>query len=183
VQDVYDSLNGMKIPKGEVNIIPAFGIHSKSRMKVMEAVIKSGAKLVYWEGFDMLVKNPNNPFDVGQMLSEISAFCEAENGITVLGTVGVAKLKPHETYANPRQLIAGSSIWERATSTNFVIVATHPGNIESGQRLLYVCLKDTASFATLGDFSDGGFLTFQSWENRISGEELEKVVSNMKKTR
>jgi hypothetical protein len=138
-----------------------------------------GARLVLWEGFDMMVKNPNNPSEVGDFLSSITAYCE--HGLTVIGTVGVAKLKPHETYQNPRQLVAGSSIWERATGTNFIIVAVNPRDIGDSRRLLYVSLKNEASFAVQGQFDDNGMLVFDDYEMRHRGAELAQNIGHVHK--
>lgn len=171
----------MGFSRNDVDIIPAFGKHHRPTYEVMEQIIERNVKLVLWEGFDLLVKNPNNPHEVKELLSKMTAYCE--DGLTIIGTVGVAKLKPHETYQNPRQLVAGSSLWERATSTNFIIMATHPGDIENGERIMYVCLKNSPSFAVLGRFDESGMLVFDDWENRIQGNELQVLQARMRSTK
>lgn len=165
--DSEDMLRSMGFDSTDVNIIPAFGKHNKTRTQIFEAIEDCGAKLILWEGFDMMVKSPNNHHEVGEFLSEVSAYCE--EGLTVIGTVGVAKLKPHERYDNPRQLVAGSSIWERATSSNFIIVSMNPRDISDGRRLLYVSLKNEPSFQLEGRFDENGLLTFDDWERRHQG--------------
>jgi len=160
--DAQDTLTSMGLPLSEVPIIPAFGKHNKIFLKVMEEIEDGGYKFVFWEGFDMLVKNPNNPNEVKELLSNMTAYCE--DGLTVLGTVGVAKLKPHEVYQNPRQLVAGSSIWERATSSNLIIVPTNPLDIGDKNRLLYCSLKNSPSFSVTGSFDDKGILVFKDWD-------------------
>lgn len=165
--DSEDMLKSMGFSPQDVNIIPAFGKHSRTRTGIFSAIEDSGAKLVLWEGFDMMVKSPNNPYEVGEFLSEVSAYCE--DGLTVLGTVGVAKLKPGERYDNPRQLVAGSSVWERATSSNLIIVSCNPRDLSDGRRILYVSLKNEPSFQLAGRFDESGMLVFDDWEFRHRG--------------
>lgn len=157
--DAHDTITSMGLPIEEVPIIPAFGKHNKSFLKVMMEIEDGGYQFVFWEGFDMLVKNPNNPSEVKEMLSTATAYCE--EGLTILGTVGVAKLKPSEIYQNPRQLVAGSSIWERATSSNLVVVPVNPLDIGDNNRLLYCSLKNSPSFSVTGSFDDKGILSFR----------------------
>jgi len=178
--DTQDMLQTIGFRPSDVDIIPAFGKRQRPMYEVMSEIEKRNAQFVFWEGFDLLVRNPNNPHEVKEMLSSITAYCE--DGLTVLGTVGVAKLKPHETYQNPRQLVAGSSIWERATSTNLVIVPTHPNDIENGERLMYVCLKNSPSFAVVGDFDGSGILAFRDWECRLQGDALKAMQTRMRST-
>jgi len=159
IADAHDTLNSMGIPLSEVPIIPAFGKNNKPFFRIMEEIKDGGYEFVFWEGFDMLVKNPNNPNEVKELLSDVTAYCE--EGLTVLGTVGVAKLKPHEIYQNPRQLVAGSSIWERATSSNLIIVPTNALDIGDKGRLLYCSLKNSPSFSVTGSFDDKGILVFK----------------------
>lgn len=181
LSDAHDTLHSIGFDTGDVRIIPAFGQYHRPTYEIMEKIEDYGAKLILWEGFDLLVKNPNNPNEVKELLSKMTAYCEG--GLTIIGTVGVAKLKPHETYQNPRQLVAGSSVWERATSTNMIIVATHPNDIENGERIMYVCLKNAPSFAVLGDFDTSGILTFADWEDRLQDRSLEVVQARMRSTR
>jgi hypothetical protein len=163
--DIQDTLEGMGFPPDVVPVIPSFGKHNKSFLQVMEKIEDGGYKFVLWEGFDMLVRNPNNPNEVKELLSDMSSYCE--EGLTVLGTVGVAKLKPNEVYPNPRQLVSGSTIWERATSTNLIILATNPGEIEDPNRVMHACLKNSASFSVYGKFDELGRLIFDDYSNRV----------------
>src|SRR5208337_4252581 len=101
IEDAEDTIKSMGFDPGDVDIIPAFGKHSRPIYDIMTEVHKHKAKLLFWEGLDMMVRNPNNPYEVGELLSQLSAYCCQDN-LTVLGTVGVAKLKPHEMYDNPR---------------------------------------------------------------------------------
>ena len=172
--DAQDTVRSIGFDLGDVHIIPAFGKHSKILHTIMTEVQDYGAKLVLWEGFDMMVRSPNNPSEVGDFLSQISAYCE--EGLTVLGTVGIAKLKPHEMYDNPRQLVAGSSVWERASSTNFIIRSINPKDIADGRRLLYVSLKNSPSFAVKGDFDDNGMLIFEDYAYRQDGADIAKII-------
>lgn len=178
LQDALDTITSMGFPEEDVNIIPAFGQYSKQRYEIMTAIEDADAKLVLWEGFDMMVRNPNNAYEVAEFLSEMSAYCE--QGLTILGTTGIAKLKPHEMYTNPRQLVSGSSIWERSTSTNLIIVARNPGNVEDGRRILFACLKNQASFTVEGHFNDWGMLEFEDWEDRLTGEQLKAAIADVR---
>jgi hypothetical protein len=163
--DVHDTIHSMGFSMEEVPVIATFGKHAKPFWKVMEEIEDGGYKFVLWEGFDMLVRNPNNPNEVKELLSTMSAYCE--EGLTILGTVGVAKLKPGEIYPNPRQLVSGSTIWERATSSDLIIMATNPGEIEDGGRILHACLKNSPSFSVYGKFDEQGRLNFDNYPNRV----------------
>lgn len=176
IADTEDTLRSMGFSPSDVPLIPAFGKGNKSSYGVMAAVKECGAKLVLWEGFDMAVENPNSTGEVKELLSRITGYCE--DGLTILGTVGVAKLKPSEMYQNPRQLVAGSSLWERSTSTNLIIQAVNPRNIEDPHRILYVSLKNSASFTVKGKFDESGILVFEDWANRISGPTLDAVLKH-----
>ena len=159
LRDVHDSLESMGLPKDCVPIVPAFGKHSIPKFKIMESIRDRGLHLVFWEGFDMMVRRPNDPYEVKEFLSEVSGYCD-DYDLTVLGSVGVPKMKPNETYENPRQLIGGSTIWERATSTNLIIAPETP-DIDNPGRLIYVCLKNAPSFVMGGKFLEHGILTFK----------------------
>jgi hypothetical protein len=174
LSDAEDTLASMGFSTSDVDIIPAFGQHNKSSYGIMDEIEKRKYKLVLWEGFDMTVKNPNSPGEVKELLSRITAYCE--EGLTIIGSVGVAKLKPHEMYQNPRQLVAGTSLWERATSTNFIIMPTNPKDIEDPNRILYVSLKNSASFTVKGKFDETGILVFDDWANRIHGNMIPDPV-------
>jgi len=161
--DVQETIVSMGLPLEEIPIIPAFGKHQKSRFKILEEIIAKKYQFIMWEGFDMLVKNPNNPGEVKEMLSSMTAFCE--EGLTILGSVGVPKLKPSEAYENPRQLVGGSTVWERVTSTNIIICPTNPKDIADPHRIMYACLKNSDSFRCPGSFDEQGRLTFQNWDH------------------
>jgi len=178
--DAHDSLRTMNFSPEAVPIIPCFGKYNKPLGTVLREIEKAGWKLIFWEGFDMFVRNPNNPSEVRELLSTVGACCE-ELGWTVLGTVGVPKLKPSETYLNPRQLVGGTTLWERATSTNFIIQPTNPRNVGDGSRMLHVCLKNAPSFAVTGCFDHNGALIFNSWDHRLEDEELQKLLTDLKK--
>lgn len=177
IQDVYDTLDSMGFDRRDVCVIPAFGTNQRTRGTIMGEIEASGAKFVLWEGFDMIVKNPCSTGEVRDTLSEMTAYCE--DGLTILGTVGVAKLKPHETYQNPRQLVNGTSLWERATSTNLVIVPTKPWAIRHPQRLMYASLKNHASFAVLGCFDESGMLVFDSHQDQLSDIAMQGIMEGM----
>ena len=178
LQDALDTITSMGFPEEEVKIIPAFGQYSKQKYEIMREIKSMEAELVLWEGFDMMVRNPNNAYEVGEFLSEMSGYCE--EGLTILGTTGIAKLKPHEMYTNPRQLVSGSSIWERSTSTNLIIVARNPGNVEDGRRILFACLKNQASFTVEGHFDEIGMLTFDDWQDRLTGDKLTAAIADVR---
>lgn len=172
--DVEDSIYSVGFKPSDVNIVPAFGANSKSFLQIFEAIEKHHAKFVLWEGLDMMVNNPNSPGEVGQFLSRLSSYCE--KGLTILGTVGVAKLKPNEVYSNPRQLVGGSSIWERSTSSNLIIQATNPFDPGDNSRLLYCTLKNEASFSVVGQFDANGVLVFDNWSARQFGAQVAALI-------
>jgi hypothetical protein len=174
LEDAEDTIASLGYKPDDVNIIPAFGKHNKSHWAIMEEVKKQGIKLILWEGFDFMVKNPNNPYEVREFLGNMSSHCE-DDGLTIVGTVGVAKLKPHEIYQNPRQLVAGSSLWERATSTDLIIQAVNPKDIADPRRILYVSLKNSPSFSVEGCFDEKGILVFRDWTTSGLADTSEKA--------
>lgn len=157
ISDPQNTIRSLGIDPSLVTIIGAFGRQEKSYWQIMEAIEHSGSRLILWEGLDCMVKNPNNPYESREFLSTLTGHCE-DDDYTVLGTVGVPKLKPNEAYENPRQLIGGSTIWERCTGTNLVLTNMKPKDIASGKRRLYVCLKDHPSFQLDGKFNEQGAL-------------------------
>lgn len=179
LSDAHDTLATMGFKPSSVDIIPAFGKYNKTRLEILTEITKRKVGMVFWEGFDMMIRNPNHPGAVREFLSAVSSFCE--EGLTIIGTVGVPKLKPAETYQNPRQLVGGSSLWERATSTNFVIQPTNPKNVGDGSRMLHVCLKNAPSFAVQGAFHPNGVLVFESWDHSLEDEELKRLLTDLKR--
>lgn len=167
LSDAQDSITRMGFNVDDVKIIPAFGAYRKPDYLIFEEIKKIGAKFVFWEGFDFMVKNPSSHGEVENFLNGIAAYCD--EGLTILGTVGVAKLKPHETYENPRQLIAGSTVWERVTSTNMIVQPIDPLDIGDPRRLLHVSLKNDKSFVVAGKFDDNGLLVFDGHDQREKG--------------
>ena len=178
IQDAIDTITSMGFAEGDVTLIPAYGKDSKSRSLIMAEIEKCGAKFIFWEGFDLMVSNPNKASVVDEFLGEVTAYCQ--DGLTILGSVGVAKLKPYETYANPRQLVAGSSVWERSTSTNMILVPRCPGNLEDARRVLFVSLKNEPSFTLGGHFNGTGALEFDNWEDRLNGRMLEEALEDVR---
>lgn len=173
LEDAEDMIASLGYTTDEISIIPAFGNDNKPTYQIIDEIKKRGAKLVLWEGFDFMVKNPNSPGEVREFLSKMTGYCQ--DGLTILGTVGVAKLKPHEVYQNPRQLVGGSSIWERATSTDLILQAINPKDISDPRRMLYVSLKNFPSFQVNGQFDESGALIFQDWTTAGSPENSPKV--------
>lgn len=157
IEDPRSTIASFGVDPSTVKIIGAFGKHEKSQFQIMEAIEKTKSRFVLWEGFDCMVKNPNSPYEVREFLSNLTAYCE-DDDLTILGTVGVPKLKPHEAYENPRQLIGGTTIWERCTGTNLLLTTIKPKDVADGRRRLYVCLKDHASFQLDGKFNAQGAL-------------------------
>jgi hypothetical protein len=171
--DIEDTIGQLGLPRNEVNIIPAFGSRQRSDSATLTDAVKAAkGGLIFWEGFDMVVRNPNDPYEVRGWLSHISAYCE-EGDITVIGSVGIAKLKPREAYENPRQLVAGSTIWERATSSNLMLVPYQPGDLTHPGRKLYVSLKNSPSFQCFGRFNYDGRLVFDP--GAISYDDIENI--------
>ncbi len=178
LEEVQNSILSMGFNLEDVPIIPAFGKHNQPRFKIMEAIHKSGAKLVFWEGLDLMVKSPNNPFEVDELLSALTAYCQS--GLTIFGSVGVPKLKPGETYQNPRQLVGGSTVWERCTSSNLIIAPINARDIGDPRRLLYASLKNESSFTVAGEFGDHGILTFDGYDQRDIGAQIAKAPDGKK---
>lgn len=172
--DAQDSITSIGFSLADVPIVPAFGAHKKNVPQIMDAVNKLGAKFILWEGIDMCVSNANSGGEVAEFLSRVTAYCEA--GLTILGTTGVAKLKPHEVYANPRQLVSGSSVWERATSSDLVIQPINPWDPGCPDRLLYCTLKQEPSFSVAGKFDDRGILVFDNWTERHIGAKVAQLI-------
>ena len=174
--DVEEGMAKMRLKMSDLTIIPACGSQSKGYGDIIAEIRRLKLELVLWEGFDLMVENINSQGEVQQFLNQAIAHCEG--GLTIIGSTGVAKLKPHEMYQNPRQLVAGSSVWERMTSTDFINQPIDPANIEDPRRILYVSLKNDPSFAVGGKFDHNGVLVFDDYEHRERGAELAKAKGN-----
>lgn len=180
LEEVHGVLKRIGLDPKATDIIPAFGRENKSPQKVWVEIEKRRhkAKVVLWEGIDGAVKNRNNSYEVREFCSEIAAHCQDER-ITLIGTGGIAKLKPWEMYDDPRQLAAGSEWWGRSASTMFVMRKWDPENVKDHRRVMDICPKAAAGCRVLGKFDSEGMLQFDSYGTNYNPE----MFSHMKRAK
>lgn len=160
LKDCLDSYNSMGLDLEKLKIISAFGAKKIPDYEIIEKIKNLELQMVFWDGFDMLVDNPNSHAEVRDFLSRMTGYCE-QCSMSILGSVGVPKMRIGQEYDNPRQMVAGSSVWERCTSTNLVIVPHDPADVGNALRTMHVCLKNSQSFKTEGRFDSAGILRFK----------------------
>jgi len=166
--DVYDSIIRLGLMPRDFDILPAYGRHNKSLTDIWKELDERGTpRLVFWEGFDAVVKQRNNAHEVREFMSASTAHCE-EDKYTILGSGGVAKMKPYEWYDDPRQMTAGSEIWGRLASTVFIMLKENPADLSDSHRLMHICIKNDKSCTVRGCFDENGILTFDDYGTKPS---------------
>lgn len=75
-----------------------------------------GPKVLLVEGLDMWVTDAKDMKHVSVMATELRALAEHRH-ISIIGTVGMPKMKPKEVYQAPRDRAFGSSAWARKADT------------------------------------------------------------------
>lgn len=181
MEEVKGVLRRLGLDDRHTDIIPAFGNENKSDSQIWVEIDKRkhAHKIVLWEGIDGVVKNRNNSYEVRNFCSEIAAHCSDEH-ITLIGTGGIAKMKPWEMYDDARQLAAGSEWWGRSAATMFVMRKFDPENVQDPRRVMEICPKTAPGCRVCGRFDGDGMLEFDPYGSTYSDLQLPDYLKKHK---
>ena len=156
---VHRTLRDIGINPESINIIPAWGKDSKSLPQIFDAIKASGAGLAVIEGFGGYAEE-GTPNAVRKYLRAVQHMIECDD-ITPIGVVESPKMKPHDTYENPRQRVSGAAAWAHYTETIFLVEPEDVSDPRLPTRKLYVCPRNARGLRLKGQFDDRGRLVFQ----------------------
>ena len=88
-------------------------------------------ELVFIEGMDMLVSDPNSLDVVMPFMHEMQVIAERFH-VALVGSLGAPKTKPKEGYAAKRDTIFGSAVWSRMAET--IITLQYPDGDDTANR-------------------------------------------------
>lgn len=93
-------------------------------------------QLVFIEGMDMLVSDPNALEVVMPFMHEMQQIAEHFH-CAIVGSVGAPKMKPKDTYTAKRDTIFGSAVWSRMSET-IVTIQYDNGDDTADKRIISV---------------------------------------------
>lgn len=110
-------------------------------------------QLVFIEGIDMLVSDPNKIDIVAPFLREIQDIATHFH-CAIVGSTGAPKTKPREGYTAKRDTIFGSAVWSRMAET--VVTIQFPnGDDTADQRMISVLPRNAKSEIFETEFQKG----------------------------
>lgn len=124
-------LDGDRVP--HTHLRPVFGVEAAVRICHAIEAQPVVPGVVFVEGADTLVEDPNRPAMVTAFMSALQKIAEHYHVALVL-SVGAPKTKPNEQYALKRDRVYGSQLWPRMSAT-IIILSQIP---ESGIREVHV---------------------------------------------
>jgi AAA domain len=98
-------------------------------------------ELVFIEGMDMLVSDPNSLEIVMPFMHEIQQIATHFH-IAIVGSVGAPKTKPKDGYAAKRDTIFGSAVWSRMSET--IVTLQFPNGDDTAERRVISVLPRNA---------------------------------------
>lgn len=181
LDEALETIDDLKMNPNDVPIIPAFGADDKNVEGILNEASKKGYQLLVWEGFGDFCPPPSHKHQVRSFLSSLSSTCDRfTNGLTILGIMESPKLKPHEMYKSPRQLISGVSSWGYHTSTVMMILHEDPDDETNSRRVLRADIKGYPRFKCEGDYDYNGHVVFMppctDPERANTSDSVESVV-------
>ncbi len=123
-----------------------------------EILMVEREKTVFWpkvllvEGLDMWVQDAKDMKHVAVMATELRALAEKWH-LSIIGTVGMPKMKPKEVYQAPRDRAFGSSAWARKADT---VVDITVDELSGNRQVLMLSRTGPPQKLTLG--FEGGLL-------------------------
>lgn len=153
---VNRTLDTMGIPRDSFEILPAWDEHMEFG-DIMAAVAEIDAKFAVIEGFGQFVQPPGHTHQVRSFLQTACSTCKID-GTTILGVCESPKMKPKDSYQNPRQRVSGAAAWGHHSETIFLVEPTHPDKPQDGHRTLTVCPRNYAGMVIPYNFSKHGHL-------------------------
>jgi hypothetical protein len=161
--EAHDTCKTMGIDPKRIPMIPAFGEHNKSYRAVLKEAETRKLGFLLWEGFADFCDGERKK-EIRDFMSTISAYCHMPQffnaSLTILGVMESPKLKPHETYSDPRQRISGAAGWGYHASSVLLIESVEPTNLENPNRIMHCSVKNGISFSIGGAFNPLGQLRF-----------------------
>jgi len=140
---VEATLLSLDIDPLNMKIIPAMDLHYRRITQVLDHAEKLGAKLILIEMFAYLLEGPQTPENVREHMGACQRML-AGSGMTILGTMESPKMRPRDTYRNPRQRISGPAAWGHCAET-IIIVEPDPKAPESSPKRIITVLPRNAN--------------------------------------
>ena len=110
-------------------------------------------ELVFIEGMDMLVSDPNAMEVVMPFMHEMQQIASRFH-IALVGSVGAPKSKPKDTYTAKRDTIFGSAVWSRMSET--IVTIQYPeGDDTADQRTISVLPRNAKAERFDTEFQHG----------------------------
>ena len=110
-------------------------------------------EVVFIEGIDMLVSDPNSLDIVMPFMHEIQQIATHFH-VAIIGSCGAPKTKPKEGYAAKRDTIFGSAVWSRMSET--IITMQYPaGDDTADQREISILPRNAKAEHFTAEFEDG----------------------------
>jgi hypothetical protein len=110
-------------------------------------------QVVFIEGIDMLVSDPNSLDVVMPFMHEIQQIASHFH-VAVIGSCGAPKSKPKEGYAAKRDTIFGSAVWSRMSET--IVTIQYPaGDDTANKREIAVLPRNAKAEQFTTEFQDG----------------------------
>lgn len=153
---VYRTMDTMEIPRNRFRIVPAWDDHF-TFTQIIGAVTDSKAKLAIVEGFGAFIEPPARS---DQVRSFLCAACTTlkMHDVTVIGVVESPKMKPRDTYSNPRQRVSGAAAWGHHSETIFLVEPEDAARPADPRRLLTVCVRNGPAIVRHATFTSEGHL-------------------------
>ena len=110
-------------------------------------------QVVFVEGIDMLVSDPNSLEVVMPFMHEIQQIATHFH-IAIIGSCGAPKTKPKEGYAAKRDTIFGSAVWSRMSET--IVTIQYPaGDDTADKRDIAILPRNAKAEQFTTEFEDG----------------------------
>ena len=116
-------------------------------------------QVVFIEGIDMLVSDPNSLDVVMPFMHEVQQIATHFH-VAIIGSCGAPKSKPKEGYAAKRDTIFGSAVWSRMSET--IITIQYPaGDDTVDQREIAILPRNAKAEHFTTEFQDGRLVAIQ----------------------
>ena len=153
---VNRTLDTMEITRDAFPIIPAWDM-KMTWLQMIDAIEAEKAQLAIIEGFGGLVDSPGHSHQVRNFLCSTYSLIK-QCDITIIGVVESPKMKPKDSYANPRQRVSGVATWGHHTETIFLVEPTDASNASDPRRTLTVCPRNAPGMIRNAAFTSEGHL-------------------------
>jgi len=130
-------------------------VDGEASQQIIDLIEQSNPQpqLVFIEGIDMLVSDPNSLEVVMPFMHEIQQIATHFH-IAIVGSCGAPKTKPKEGYAAKRDTIFGSAVWSRMSET--IITIQYPaGDDTADKREISILPRNAKAEHFTTEFQDG----------------------------